>query len=596
MLRRGAGLPRLGAAVVGDRAGAGRHPGAAPAGRAGRAGRQPGRYALRRADHGADPAVPAARPQLDAAAARAARRCGWSRCPARRCRPSWPARTRRRFGDVLYNLYGSTEVAYASIATPADLAAAPGSVGKPPYGTTVKLLDAGRHRRCRAGESGRIFVGSTLQFGGYTGGGSKEQVAGLMSTGDLGHLDADGRLFDRRPRRRHDRLRWRERVPGRGRGAAGRPRRHRRGRRGAGRRTRSSASGCGPSWCRRPAADLDRGRRQGLRARPTWPGTRCRGTSTSSTSCRATRPARSSNVSCLKTEPAGAGAGRPTGAGLQRMTDVYVSGRRPHPDRPLRRRAGRRPAGRPGRPRGAVAGRARAPELDPAGIDDVFFGDANGAGEDNRDVARMAVLLAGLPTSVPGRDREPAVRLRAGGGDRGQPGGRGRRCVAGHRRRRRVDEPGAVGAARSRPRAFRPGTETLHSTTLGWRMVNPAMPAEWTCSLGECTELLAEKYGITRQAQDEFALASHQKADRRLGRRRLRRRGGAAARRRAEPGTRASGPTPPGRAGQAQAGVPAGRHRDRRQRQPAQRRRGRAADRRRGRRRAGRPGSRWPGS
>jgi len=108
--------------------------------------------------------------------------------------PELARRCRDRFGDVLHNLYGSTEVAYASIATPADLAAAPGSVGKPPYGTTVRVLDEDGNP-VPTGRHGRIFVGSSLQFGGYTGGGSKHQVDGLMSTGDLGHLDADGRLW-----------------------------------------------------------------------------------------------------------------------------------------------------------------------------------------------------------------------------------------------------------------------------------------------------------------------------------------------------------------------------------------------------------------
>ncbi|MGI8665227.1 MAG: AMP-binding protein [Jatrophihabitans sp.] len=108
--------------------------------------------------------------------------------------PDLAVRTRAVLGEVLYNLYGSTEVAYASIATPADLAAAPGSVGRPPRGTTVRLLDE-HGVEVASGAAGRIFVGNSIQFGGYTGGGSKEQVAGLMSTGDLGHLDAAGRLF-----------------------------------------------------------------------------------------------------------------------------------------------------------------------------------------------------------------------------------------------------------------------------------------------------------------------------------------------------------------------------------------------------------------
>jgi fatty-acyl-CoA synthase len=97
-------------------------------------------------------------------------------------------------GDVVYNLYGSTEVAYATIATPADLRAAPGTVGRPPQGTRIKLLDEDG-KEVRRGESGRIFVGSSMQFEGYTGGGSKEVVDGMMSTGDVGHVDESGRLF-----------------------------------------------------------------------------------------------------------------------------------------------------------------------------------------------------------------------------------------------------------------------------------------------------------------------------------------------------------------------------------------------------------------
>ncbi len=97
-------------------------------------------------------------------------------------------------GDVLYNLYGSTEVAWATIATPQDLRAAPGTAGRPPLGTEVKLLDPGGHEVPR-GESGRIFVCNEMMFDGYTGGGDKERVGGLVSTGDVGHFDAAGRLF-----------------------------------------------------------------------------------------------------------------------------------------------------------------------------------------------------------------------------------------------------------------------------------------------------------------------------------------------------------------------------------------------------------------
>ena len=98
------------------------------------------------------------------------------------------------FGDVLYNLYGSTEVAWATIATPEDLRAAPGTAGRPPLGTVVKLLDEGG-REVAPGQTGRIFVGNEMVFEGYTGGGGKEVVDGLMSTGDVGRLDEAGRLF-----------------------------------------------------------------------------------------------------------------------------------------------------------------------------------------------------------------------------------------------------------------------------------------------------------------------------------------------------------------------------------------------------------------
>jgi acyl-CoA synthetase (AMP-forming)/AMP-acid ligase II len=99
-----------------------------------------------------------------------------------------------RFGDVLYNLYGSTEVAWATIAQPQDLRAAPGTAGKPPFGTVVKLYDEDGNE-VADGETGRIFVGNELVFDGYTGGGNKAVINGLMSTGDVGHLDEGGRLF-----------------------------------------------------------------------------------------------------------------------------------------------------------------------------------------------------------------------------------------------------------------------------------------------------------------------------------------------------------------------------------------------------------------
>ena len=99
-----------------------------------------------------------------------------------------------RFGDNIYNLYGSTEVAMATVATPEDLRAAPGTAGRPPRGTVVKLLDEDGKEVPR-GEVGRIFVGSEMAFEGYTGGGGKEVIDGLLSSGDVGHFDADGRLF-----------------------------------------------------------------------------------------------------------------------------------------------------------------------------------------------------------------------------------------------------------------------------------------------------------------------------------------------------------------------------------------------------------------
>jgi fatty-acyl-CoA synthase len=96
-------------------------------------------------------------------------------------------------GDVVYNLYGSTEVSVATLATPQDLREAPASVGRPALGSRVRLLDE-QGKEVPAGSPGRIFVGSTAPFEGYTGGGSKETIDGLMSTGDIGHFDAQGRL------------------------------------------------------------------------------------------------------------------------------------------------------------------------------------------------------------------------------------------------------------------------------------------------------------------------------------------------------------------------------------------------------------------
>lgn len=153
----------------------------------------------------------------------------------------------------------------------------------------------------------------------------------------------------------------------------------------------------------------------------------------------------------------------------------------------------------------------RSPELDPARIDDVVFGDANGAGEDNRDVARMAILLAGLPVSVPG----VTVNRLCGSGleaviqaARAIALGDASVAVAGG-----VESMSRAPWVLQKPeRAFPAGHQQLHSTTLGWRMTNPEMPAEWTVALGEGAELVADKHGITREQQDAFALASHQKA------------------------------------------------------------------------------------
>jgi acetyl-CoA acyltransferase len=155
---------------------------------------------------------------------------------------------------------------------------------------------------------------------------------------------------------------------------------------------------------------------------------------------------------------------------------------------------------------------AKVPELAAGEIADVVWGNANGAGEDNRNVGRMALLLAGLPVTVPGTTIN---RLCGSSLDAAMQGSR-------------TIETGdaeivVVGGAESMTRApwvlpkparaFPAGSATAVSTTLGWRLVNERMPAEWTVSLGECNEQLAERFGISRERQDEFAARSHLLAD-----------------------------------------------------------------------------------
>jgi len=154
---------------------------------------------------------------------------------------------------------------------------------------------------------------------------------------------------------------------------------------------------------------------------------------------------------------------------------------------------------------------ARSPGLDPARVDDVLLGAANAAGEDNRDVARMAVLLAGMPTTVPG---STVNRLCGSGmeaivqGRRAVVTGDAELVVAGG-----VESMSRAPLVLGKPETAYPrGHESLHSTTLGWRMVNPAMPAEWTIALGEGAEILADQYRVSRLEQDTFATRSHQLA------------------------------------------------------------------------------------
>jgi len=153
----------------------------------------------------------------------------------------------------------------------------------------------------------------------------------------------------------------------------------------------------------------------------------------------------------------------------------------------------------------------RHPALDAARIDDIVLGDANGAGEDNRNVARMAALLAQFPTSVTGA----TVNRLCGSGlqaavdaSRAISTGDAGLVVAGG-----VESMSRAPWVLLKPERGLPREhQTLHSTTLGWRMVNPAMPAQWTLSLGESADLLGPRFGITRDEQDAFALASHRNA------------------------------------------------------------------------------------
>ena len=154
----------------------------------------------------------------------------------------------------------------------------------------------------------------------------------------------------------------------------------------------------------------------------------------------------------------------------------------------------------------------KAPSLDPAAIGDVFWGCANQAGEDNRNVGRMAVLLAGLPVSVPavtvnrlcGSSLDAAMQA-----SRAIEAGDASVVLAGG-----VESMTRAPWVLPKPsRAFPAGNVTAVSTTLGWRLVNERMPAEWTVSLGEANELLVDRFSISRERQDEFAARSHNLAE-----------------------------------------------------------------------------------
>ncbi|MCL4355347.1 MAG: thiolase family protein [Nitrososphaerota archaeon] len=150
--------------------------------------------------------------------------------------------------------------------------------------------------------------------------------------------------------------------------------------------------------------------------------------------------------------------------------------------------------------------------VDPASVDDVYFGCSNQAGEDNRNVARMATLLAGIPYSVPGA----TVNRLCGSGleainsaARVISSGEGDVLLAGG-----VESMTRAPLVTLKPEAgFERGGVSLVDTTIGWRFVNPAFPQDYPpLSMGETAENLAEKYSISRESQDEFALCSHRKA------------------------------------------------------------------------------------
>jgi acetyl-CoA acetyltransferase family protein len=152
----------------------------------------------------------------------------------------------------------------------------------------------------------------------------------------------------------------------------------------------------------------------------------------------------------------------------------------------------------------------RIPALDPARLDDVVLGDTNGAGEDNRNVARMAALLAGLPVTVPG---VTVNRLCGSGAEALVHAARSIRTEDA----RLVLAGGVEGMSRApfvlpRPDESLPRRMDMHASTVGWRMVNERFPAHWIRSLGECAESIAEDYRIGRTEQDAWALRSHQRA------------------------------------------------------------------------------------